>query len=403
MTTRPGGLYNQRRSTEPSDAPQTLVGRVLDGRFRLDEVLNVGGMGMIFVATQLSVGRKVAVKILKPTLSDEQDLNLRFQQEVELVASLSHPNIVSMIDAGHDVSGLNYLVMEFVDGLTFREALKASSLPLADILQIFILTCDALIEAHSLDIIHRDLKFDNIMLKRQRDRRLHVQVLDFGVAKILSRDANLTRGGQVPGTPGIIAPELVSNQSPSPQSDLYSMGILLYTTLTGSPPFEGINDLELMRAHQFEPVPPMEPLIQPYVPEALVELTYTLLEKLPQNRPESARDLRHRLENIRSLLLESLPDLPAYMPPHMEQERDQYGSGAHRLVSVSGVKELVPPSGVDRSQQFTSDFLEEEREEEAEERPFIVVPASIVSALVLVLMVLLLIIFVLIRRLFVEP
>lgn len=295
MTTRPKANM-KRRGTQPLDAPQALVGRVLDGRYRLGEVLSRGGMGIVFEAQQLSVNRKIAVKILRPTLSNETDLVQRFSQEIEVVASLSHPNIVSLIDAGRDAGGLTYLAMEYVRGQTFREALKDGELSLPEILDVLIQTSDALMEAHDAGIIHRDLKFDNIMLSRHKDERLHVKILDFGVAKLLSRNLNLTRSGQVPGTPGIIAPELIDERPPTPRSDLYSLGVLLYTALCGEAPFTADNDLELMRAHKFDEVPRLEERIDAPVPPDLLDLTYALLEKLPQHRPESARQVRDRLE-----------------------------------------------------------------------------------------------------------
>lgn len=297
MATRPNA-NKKRRGTQPLDAPQALVGRVLDGRFRLVEVLTRGGMGIVFEAVQLSVNRKIAVKILRPTLSNETDLVQRFSQEIEVVASLSHPNIVSLIDAGRDAGGLTYLAMEYVHGKTFRQALKRAELSLPEILEVLIQTCDALMEAHDAGIIHRDLKFDNIMLTRHKDERLHIKILDFGVAKLLSRNLNLTRSGQVPGTPGIIAPELIDERPPTPRSDLYSLGVLLYTALCGDAPFNADNDLELMRAHKFEEVPPIHERINVSVPPELIDLTYSLLEKNPEHRPESAQQVRDRLEAL---------------------------------------------------------------------------------------------------------
>lgn len=297
MSTRPNA-NTKRRGTQPLDAPQTLVGRVLDGRFRLVEVLTRGGMGIVFEATQLSVKRKIAVKILRPTLSNEADLVQRFSQEIEVVASLCHPNIVSLIDAGRDAGGLTYLAMEYVEGKTFRKALKRGELSLPEILDVFVQTCDALMEAHAADIIHRDLKFDNIMLSRHQDARLHIKILDFGVAKLLSKNLELTRSGQVPGTPGIIAPELIDEKPPTPRSDLYSLGVLMYTALAGEAPFTAPNDLELMRAHKFEEIPRLEEQVNQSVPRELLDLTYSLLEKQPQHRPENAREVRDRLEAI---------------------------------------------------------------------------------------------------------
>ena len=402
MTTRPGGLHNDtpslkaRTSTRPIDAPEALVGRVLGGRYKLDAVMSVGGMGIIFEATQLSVSRRVAVKLLRPTLADDSDLLQRFSHEVEVVASIAHPNIVSLIDAGQDASGLMYLAMEFVTGETFRQALQSARLSLPELLEAFIQINDALIEAHALGVIHRDLKFDNVMLQRRRDRRLHVKVLDFGVAKMLSRDVNLTRSGQIPGTPGIIAPELAAMQSPSAASDLYSLGVLLFTALSGKAPFEGHNDLELMHAHRFEPLPPLRPLVQDYVPESLVELIKELMSKAPEHRPRDAELVRDRLETIKAQLKKSYLDLPAYVPPLFEEEQDLYGSGAFRvrprhappqppvgfIAAVARVphrsEELFPPG----------DPLHETA---PQKKPVLVVPASVVSMLGLVLLVLCLI------------
>ncbi len=399
MSTRPGGMYNdtpRKHDTRPIDAPASLVGRVLDGRYRLDEVMNTGGMGIIFHATQLTVSRKIAVKLLRPTLSDDADLLKRFSQEVEVVGSMAHPNIVSLIDAGRDASGLMFLAMEYVHGETFREALQEGKLSLPELIEVFIQICDALIEAHAAGIIHRDLKFDNIMLQRRQDQRLHVKVLDFGVAKILTRDVNLTRGGQIPGTPGIIAPELVAMQKPSPQSDLYSLGVLLFTSLAGKAPFEGNNDLELMHAHQFTPIPEIKPLVQDYVPDPLIDLVHELMSKTPEERPERAELARDRLERIKHDLEKSFLDLPAYLPPLMEHEQDLYGSGAFRVRP----RKVPPkePSGVIASQQKNIQHTPPEALlDEPRKGPLLVVPTSVVSMLVLVLLVLCVIVIYLLR------
>mgnify|MGYP006288096337 CR=1 FL=1 len=313
MTTQPR-QDDLEVGTAPIDAPASLVNRVLDGRFRLDEILNSGGMGIVYRATQLTVKRNVAVKVLKPTLSSEVDLVKRFSQEIEVVARLSHPNIVSLIDAGKDAGGLTYLAMEFVRGETFREALREGKLTLPEMLEVFGQTCDALAEAHQLGIVHRDLKFDNIMLSEHDDERIHVKVLDFGVAKLLSSNLELTRSGQVPGTPGIIAPELIDENPPAPQSDLYSLGVLLFTALCGEAPFSGDNDLELMRAHKFSEVPSIEARVADTVPRQLIDLAYDLLEKKPSGRPSDAKLVRKRLDDIAHDLEEQSSVFPMYVP-----------------------------------------------------------------------------------------
>ena len=297
---KPGG------ETEPLDAPQSLVGRMLDGRFRIEELINIGGMGIIFRAEQVSTGRKVAVKLLKPSRADELDLVQRFEREAEVLTRVSHPNIVSLVDSGRDAGGLSYVALEFVEGATFRYVLKNGTLSLIDIVEVFAKTTSALAEAHAADVIHRDLKFDNIMVSRQADGHLRVTVLDFGVAKPMAGRSTLelTRKGQVPGTPSIVAPELVDEQPPTPRSDLYSLGVLMFTALTGEPPFEGDNDLELMRAHKQEALPSIRDRVPPYVPDSLVALTERLLEKAPEARPTDATIVRRDLDAVRRELWE---------------------------------------------------------------------------------------------------
>lgn len=392
--TRPGH-DSGRRSTRPLNAPQTLLGRVLDGRFRLDRVISAGGMGIIFEATQLTIQRVVAVKLLKPTLSNDADLIQRFFQEVDVVASLQHPNIVAMVDAGKDASGLAYLVMEYFEGATLREMLQRFELSLLDLLEIFIQVCDALTEAHALGIIHRDLKFDNIMVKRLRDRRLHVKILDFGVAKLLGSDLNLTRGGQVPGTPGIIAPELVDGRAPAPQSDLYSLGVLLFTTLTGKAPYQADNELALMRAHQQEPMPDLASMCHKYVPPELVLLVKELMAKTPEGRPESAREVRMRLEQLMHQCKRSGLDYPRYVPPIFEDREEASISGAFsiNLATRASARAMEESFIAQLNEQSAKDA------KQSQDAPLLV-PSSIVVALMFLLIVLVMICLALLYQLF---
>lgn len=382
MTTQPSepAIPNRRSKTQPIDAPQLLVGRVLDGRYRLEQVLNAGGMGIIFEATQLTVGRKVAVKVLKPTLTRDPSLVERFQLEVQMVAGISHPNVVQLVDSGSDAGGLTYLVMEFVEGKTLRQALRAGDLRLWEILYVFSQVCAALVETHGQQIIHRDLKFDNIMIMRMRDGRIHVKLLDFGVAKLLSSDYNLTQGGQVTGTPGIIAPELVDGEAPSPQSDLYSLGVLMFTALAGQAPFSGDNDLALMRAHKVEPLPNLRKLVGKQVPEEIVDLACELLAKDPEQRPARAELVRKRLDRMAHAFRERSPDATAYTPPKMvgleETESDNLRGLEKEFLAT---KEAEEKQGLDRG--WVGLIFP---------RP-VVAPMTVVAALSLILMILIMV------------
>ncbi|MEZ4458587.1 MAG: serine/threonine-protein kinase [bacterium] len=367
MSTPPGFAAS---NTKPNDSPDALVGRLLDGRYRLDRVLSAGGMGLVYLATQMTVQRQVAIKIIKPTLARNNDLVQRFMHEIEISGRLSHPNIVALIDTGRDLNGLNFIVMEFVQGETFRDALMHSRLSLLEILHVFVQVCDALIEAHELGIIHRDLKFENIMICRNRDNRIHTKVLDFGVAKQLFHDKELTRVGEIPGTPGIIAPELLDSVEPSAQSDLYSLGVLLFTSLTGRAPFEGETDFELMRAHKMDDVPDLYRLVGDQVPEEIIELAYELMVKDPKARPASAEAVRDRLEKIIRRLERQMMDHPRYVPPA--------GAGL-RPLQAPRVENL-------RSQEFQARPAPEDPLPEA------VAPASVVAVLIVIVMVLVVIV-----------
>ncbi len=357
-----------RPSTRPTDAPEHLLGRTLEGRFQLNEVLSEGGMGIVYRATQLSVNRPVAVKVIRPTLARDPDLMQRFLHETQVVAKLQHPNIVNLIESGRDMNGLVYIAMEFVEGKTFREALEELKLSLLEILHVFVQVCDALIEAHYHGIIHRDLKFENVLICQHRDGRVLVKVVDFGVAKQLTHDGGVTRAGEVPGTPGVIAPELVTLGAPSAQSDLYSLGVMLFTALTGRPPFDGQNDFEVMQAHLLEDLPNLYTLVGDRVPEVVIELAAELMEKEPDMRPPDAKTVRDRLELIIRRLERQMMDHPRYIPPPQE-----------------GLRPLHPP--IENAAARSGEFLGRTEENQGPVAPA-VAPLSVVGVLLAVVIVL---------------
>lgn len=309
MTTKPG------KNVVPSDDdPQILVGRILNGQYRIDDVLDVGGMGFVFGASKVGTNRKFAVKMLKPSMAKDIDIAKRFQREIDVMGMLDHPHIVSIVDSGRDASGFVYLVMEFLQGDTFSKMLADSALSLDEIVEVFRQVCDALIEAHGLDVIHRDLKLENIMVRRMRDHRLHATVLDFGVARPLGMRMTeaLTRTGEVPGTPSIVAPELVDNYTPTPQSDLYSLGCVMFSAIAGQPPFTGKNEFDLVHAHKTQEVPNLATIV-PDVPEPLLELVYALMQKEPTLRPDSASEVRDRIESLQKIHFSKRSGV--YVPP----------------------------------------------------------------------------------------
>ena len=375
MATRPGG----RAFSAPQhlDQPEHLVGQVLDGRYLIGAILSSGGMGFIFQGTQLSTSREVAIKVLKPSLAHGVMVD-RFRQEFEVLGSLNHQNVVQLIDSGRSAAGLHYLVMELVEGRTLGALLREErTLTIADLLDIFAQISRALFEAHSKAIVHRDLKLENVMVLTENTGDRLVKVLDFGVAKNLGSDSSLTQGGQLPGTPGIIAPELVAGAKPTPRSDLYSLGVLMYTALAGKPPFEG-TEAELLQAHQHQRPPPLAHVVPSHHPQALLDLVEGLMAKAPEERPRDAHDVRLSLRQIERDVVAHGVDLPVYAPMGQSPQPTWRGEGGERLMTPtppqktgelrasSRLKALIPP-----------------KEERA-----LIVPSSVVTALAILLMAL---------------
>jgi len=274
-------------------------GTILGGRYRLGELLGRGGMGEVFRAVQLSIEREVAVKVLRTDgFKDDETREVwlqRFRREAEVLSTLKHPNTVTVYDFGKTREGHCYIVMELLSGRTLLDVLRQEG-PMTSERAVSVTRqiCMSLAEAHEQGIVHRDLKPENIFLTRYQDGSDWVKVMDFGVAKLLARpdEAVLTRPGSVFGTPAYMSPEQASGEMLSPRSDIYSVGILLYTMLTGKPPFWGGTAAAILMQHANDPPPRMDPerLREP-VPPAVEKSVMQCLEKSPEERPQSAAEL----------------------------------------------------------------------------------------------------------------
>jgi serine/threonine-protein kinase len=278
-----------------------LIGEVIDGRFQIDKLLGRGGMGAVYIATQLSIGRKVAVKLLRSELLDREVALERFYRESKIISDLSHPNIVRLIDFGQDRQrNLLYLVMELVDGINLGDLLEQGRLRVALALEIAYQVCGALTEPHKRGVIHRDLKPDNLLLVPVSDGTLQVKVLDFGIARAVEGHTQLTATGMVCGTPAYMAPEQAQNMEIDDRTDLYALGIILYEMLSGVPPFDGANSLQIMLQHiQVAPAPLAGRLPPGALPRDVEDLVNDMLSKDPAGRPASARAVRDRIDQIR--------------------------------------------------------------------------------------------------------
>lgn len=268
-----------------------LIGRLVDGRYRVRARIARGGMATVYVATDLRLERRVALKVMHGHLSDDTVFQSRFIQEARAAARLADPHVVNVFDQGSD-GEIAYLVMEYLPGITLRELLREQKrLTVPQTISIMDAVLSGLAAAHRAGIIHRDVKPENVLLAE--DGR--IKIGDFGLARATS--ANTATGAQLMGTIAYLAPELVTRGTADARSDIYSLGIMLYEMLTGEQPYRGEQPMQIAFQHATDSVP--RPSVKnPGVPEQLDELVLWSTEKKPDDRPADAMEMLQRLREI---------------------------------------------------------------------------------------------------------
>jgi len=270
---------------------------VLD-RYVILEAIGSGGMGVVYKARHVSMDRVVALKVLPRSLEDASRTIRRFQREIKATARLSHPNIVAALDA-NDAGGTHFLVMEFVDGRNLMEVVRdRGPLPIEESARIVMQIADALAEAHRKDIVHRDIKPSNILLQPDGQAKL----LDLGLARISRLNADditisaLTQDGLAMGTEAFMPPEQArDSKTADARSDIYSLGCTLFYLVTGRPLFVKRTPVLTMVAHREEPPTPLREL-RDDVPESLDTLFRRMVNKSPDDRPQSIDDVQSALQ-----------------------------------------------------------------------------------------------------------
>ena len=270
------------------------------GQYTLEEKLGEGGMGTVYRARHALLRRPTAIKLLSAGRAEERQIQ-RFEREVQLTASLTHPNTISIYDFGRTPDGIFYYAMELIDGITLEELLAfGGPQPAPRVVHLLAQVCAALVEAHGLGLVHRDIKPANIMLSLRGGVPDYVKVLDFGLVKeVKERDPAMTASNTLLGTPLYLAPEAITDpQSVGARTDLYALGAVAYQLLTGRPPFEGATVVEVCSKHLLaEPTAPSLATTHPIAPD-LDDLVIACLAKSPSARPDSAQALRDRLEAL---------------------------------------------------------------------------------------------------------
>lgn len=322
-----------------------LIGRELDGRYRLLERIGSGGMGAVYRALQLSVDREVAVKVIQPHVATDIVATKRFLREARLASRVQHPATVMVLDSGRTPDGVLYLVMELIVGRPLRDLIARSgplSVPRA--LHIGAQIADALEAAHGIDVVHRDLKPGNVIVLDEPAGQDLVKVVDFGLAKSLegiAGESTITQSGNVCGTPAYISPEAAMAGEVDGRADLYSLGVMLYEMVTRRLPFESKSAERLIIMHATaEPV-----ALPPTVPAVVAHTVMRLLAKDPEDRYRSAAILAEALRAAREQVRRQQRTADD-QPPLSGRPLDATTTDQHR--AIEQVRPTVPNAEASR-------------------------------------------------------
>jgi serine/threonine protein kinase len=290
------------KASEPrGSAPDPMIGRTINDRFRIVSLIARGGMGKVYRAEQAPLGRQIALKVLEATYEGDNDpeFHKRFFLEASTQSKLTHPNTVTIFDYGKTDDDVYFIAMELLEGRTLHRYLRDEApLSAAKATHIARQICRSLREAHSLGIIHRDLKPANVFLVTHGEQHDFVKVLDFGLVKDLGdKGEDLTQTGLFMGSPKYMSPEQIRGDRVDGRADIYALGVLLYEMLTGRAPFERANSVNILMAHVHEDVPPMA-THNVEVPYGLEQLVRRSMAKAPGDRFASMDEMLSALTHV---------------------------------------------------------------------------------------------------------
>ena len=291
-----------------------MKGQKINDRYQIIKSIGEGGMANVYLAYDTILDRNVAVKVLRGDLATDEKFVRRFQREALSASSLSHPNIVEVYDVGED-NGQYYIVMEYIEGCQLKQLLKKRGrLTLSEVIDIMLQITDGLSVAHDAYIIHRDIKPQNIMIL---DSGL-VKITDFGIAMAMN-STQLTQTNSVMGSVHYLPPEQANGKGSTLQSDIYSMGILMYELLTGELPYKGDNAVEIALKHLKEKIPSVREKF-PEIPQSVENIIIKATAKNPKNRYADARSMN---EDLRTCLDDSRANEPKIVLPYPEFDEDR--------------------------------------------------------------------------------
>ena len=291
-------MHDKSAPASQAGRRDTLAGKTIASRYVIERLIARGGMAAVYLAHQVQLKRKVAIKVLRPPpdTDDAGSFHDRFRLEAETLAQLNHTNIVTIYDHGDFDEDQVFLAMEYVDGQRLTDLLRDGPIPVERALDLLMQVCEALRYAHRRGVVHRDLKPSNLLITTNDDGADLVKVVDFGLVKLTEVDVTITSAGLILGSPHCMAPEQVRGHDVDTRTDIYAMGILLFRCLTGTYPFHGANSTATMIAHLNQPTPTFfsaAPDLE--VPDGLENVTRRCLAKNPAERFQTMEELQDAL------------------------------------------------------------------------------------------------------------
>src|SRR5215475_3361148 len=286
----------------PQVQAPSLVGQILDGRYRIVRKLGEGGMGEVYAADHVHIEKHFAVKLLRPEIVSNREAVQRFRQEARSSSSIGHRNIIAIEDFGDLPDGRIYMCMELLNGAPLNDMIR-SPMPVDRLLNILIQTGHGLAAAHAKGIIHRDMKPENIFVTIGPNGEDVPKILDFGIAKVAGNDGqnNLTRTGTIFGTPFYMAPEQALGNPVDARTDIYAMGVIMYEVFAGSLPFQGESFMGILTQHittEPEPVAQRAAKVSRQLPPGLAEVITRCMQKNPAQRFQTMDELVNSLIQI---------------------------------------------------------------------------------------------------------
>lgn len=278
-------------------------GDFIDQRYRVEKKLGQGGMGEVFRGTDAKMNKTVAIKVLFPNTPDL--VIKRFHTEAKALAALNHPNVMKVLDFGQALDGQLYLIMDYVKGESLSSLIEKRGVQtFFDVLPIFEKVCRGLRFAHMNNVLHRDIKPSNVMLENDRSKEDSVKLVDFGLAKLVKQDHELTTAGSAMGSPPYMSPEAVHGKESDERSDIYSLGCTFFEMMVGRPPFVGDTQFHTMMAHLNRLAPTLSEISEKEYDEEVEEFIKKCIKKNPDERFQNMDELIAELERVKNGLIE---------------------------------------------------------------------------------------------------